>query len=44
MEGKEGGEGRMIPWWVGLICGMVGEIIGLMVIICMGKGDEEKSR
>ena len=28
----------MIPWWVGLICGVVGEIIGMMVIIiCMGK-------
>ena len=37
MEGKEGGKGRMIPWWVGLICGVVGEIIGMMVIIiCMG--------
>lgn len=35
----------MIPWWVGLICGVIGEIIGMMVIIiCMGKGDEEKSR
>ena len=45
MEGKEGGKGGMIPWWVGLICGVVGEIIGMMVIIiCMGKGDEEKSR
>ena len=44
MEGKEGGKGRMIPWWVGLICGVVGEIIGMMVIIiCMGgKKQSEK--
>ena len=34
----------MIPWWVGLICGVVGEIIGMMVIIiCMGgKKQSEK--
>ena len=35
----------MIPWWVGLICGVVGEIIGMMVIIiCMGgkKQSEEE--
>lgn len=45
MEGKEGGKGGMIPWWVGLICGVVGEIIGMMVIIiCMGgkKQSEEE--
>ena len=44
MEGEEGGESRMIPWWVGLICGVVGEIIGMMVIIiCMGgKKQSEK--
>ena len=47
MEGKEGGKSRMIPWWVGLICGVVGEIIGMMVIIiCMGCWDkaEEKEK
>lgn len=42
MEGKEGGKGGMIPWWAGLICGVVGEIIGMMVIIiCMGRGTDK---
>ena len=43
MEGKEGGKGRMIPWWVGLICWVVGEIMGFMtIIICMGSGNAEE--
>ena len=45
MEGKEGGKSRMIPWWVALIAWVIGEIMGFMtIIICMGKGEEEKSR
>lgn len=37
MEGKEGGKGRMIPWWVALITWVIGEIVGFMtIIICMG--------
>ena len=37
----------MIPWWVGLICWVVGEIMGFMtIIICMGSTDkaEEKEK
>ena len=31
----------MIPWWVGLICWVVGEIMGFMtLIICMGSWDK----
>ena len=31
----------MIPWWVGLICWVVGEIMGFMtIIICMGSTDK----
>ena len=44
MEGKEGGKGRMIPWWVALIAWVIGEIVGFMtIIICMGgKKQSEK--
>ena len=47
MEGKEGGKGRMISWiWV-LIAWVVGDIMGMLVIIiCMGCWDkaEEKEK
>ena len=33
----------MIPWWVGVICWVIGEIMGFMtIIICMGSGKAEK--
>lgn len=42
MEGKEGGKGRMIPWWVGLICWVVGEVMAFITImICMGNDSTE---
>lgn len=45
MESEEGREGRMIPWWVGLIALVIGELMGFgALIICMGKDDKEKSR
>ena len=31
----------MIPWWIALITGIIGEIVGMMVIIiCMGCWDK----
>ena len=47
MEGEEGGKSGMIPWWVALICWVLGEIMGfLTIIICMGSTDkaEEKEK
>ena len=46
MEGKEGGKGRMIPWWVALIAWVIGEIMGFMtIIICLGgKSPEENEK
>ena len=40
MEGKEGGEGRMIPWWVALIAWVIGEAMGIAeMAICSGNWD-----
>ena len=33
----------MIPWWVGLIAWVLGEIMGFMtIIICMGRKSTEE--
>ena len=33
----------MIPWWVGLIALVVGDIMGMMtIIICMGGSSKEE--
>lgn len=35
----------MIPWWWALICWVLGEVMGFMVIIiCMGSNDKKTER
>ena len=43
--GGKKGEVRMIPWWWALICWVLGEVMGFMVIIiCMGSNDKKTER